>query len=99
MAKDRGLTLSMGIQAAMASRYQLAGTLYGTRSDGSLVPAAVAHSAAWLGVGTASITLNFDGSSMTESQLKAPYELRDLRLINQADMSLIERRERAARID
>ena len=99
MAKDRGLTLSVGIQAAMASRYQLAGTLYGTRSDGSLVPAAVAHSAAWLGVGTASITLNFDGSSMTESQLKAPYELRDLRLINQADMSLIERRERAARID
>jgi hypothetical protein len=27
--------------------------------------------------------------------LSAPYELRDLRLVNQADMGLLERRERA----
>ena len=99
ISKDRGLTLSVGIRAAMASRYQLAGTLYGTSSDGSLVPAAVAHSAAWLEPGTAAISLKFDESSMAETRLKAPYELRDLRLINQADMSLLERRERAVRID
>lgn len=99
IAKDRGLSLSVGVEAVMASRYQLAGTLYGTRSDGSLVPAAVAHSAAWLEAGTAAISLSFDGPSLAESRLTAPYELRDLRLINQADMSLIERRERAVRID
>lgn len=99
IAKDRGLTLSVGVEAALASRYQLAGTLYATRSDGSLVPAAVAHSAAWLETGTAEISLQFDGRSLAESRLTAPYELRDLRLINQADMSLIERRERAAHID
>ncbi len=99
IVKDRGLSLSVGVEAAMASRYQLAGTLYGTRSDGSLAPAAVAHSAAWLEAGTTAISLKFDERSLTESRLKAPYELRDLRLINQADMSLIERRERAASID
>jgi len=43
--------------------------------------------------------LSFDQQTLGESQLRAPYEIRDLRLINQADMSLVERRERAARID
>jgi hypothetical protein len=57
------------------------------------------HSAAWLEAGTAAITLSFDQQTLGESQLRAPYEIRDLRLINQADMSLVERRERAARID
>ena len=99
IAKGLGLTLSVGVEAAMASRYQLAATLYGTRSDGSLAPAAVAHSATWLEAGTASISLKFDGNSLAESRLSAPYELRDLRLINQVDMSLMERRERAAVIN
>lgn len=99
LAKDHALNLLVEVQAVSASRYQLAGTLYGTRSDGTLVPAAVAHSAAWLEAGTAAISLKFDGRSLAESRLSAPYELRDLRLINQADMSLIERRERAAVID
>jgi hypothetical protein len=59
-------------------------------------PAAVAHSAAWLDRGTATLDLQFDSAALLPSGLDAPYELRDLRLINQADMSLIERRERAA---
>lgn len=98
-ARDGGMTLAIGLQTAMASRYQLAGTLYGTRSDGSLAPAAVAHSAAWLEAGSGSINLRFDAASLSQSGLAAPYELRDLRLLNQADMSLLERRERAASID
>lgn len=97
--KGEGLTLSIGVQAAMASRYQLAGTLYGSTADGSLAPVAVAHSAAWLEPGDAAITLRFNGPSLAPSGLRPPYELRDLRLINQSDMSLIERRWRAARID
>jgi hypothetical protein len=99
LARDNGLTLAIGVQTASASRYQLAGTLYATRSDGSLAPAAVSHSAAWLEAGTATLNLRFDASSLHSSELVAPYELRDLRLINQADMSLVERRERAASID
>lgn len=98
-AKDKGLTLAIGVQSVLASRYQLAATLYGTRADGSLAPAAVGHSAAWLEAGSANINLSFDARSLTDSALTAPYELRDLRLINQADMSLLERRERAAAIN
>jgi hypothetical protein len=98
-ARDNGMTLAIGVQAASASRYQLAATLYGMRSDGSLAPAAVAHSAAWLEAGATTLKLRFDADSLHASGLGAPYELRDLRLINQSDMSVLERRERAASID
>jgi hypothetical protein len=96
MAKEADVNLRIAVEVAVASRYQLAGVLYGTRPDGSLAPAAVAHSAAWLDRGSAAIDLRFDAAALGQSALAAPYELRDLRLINQADMSLIERRERAA---
>ena len=99
LARDSSLNLAIGVQAATASRYQLAATLYGTSKDGSLAPAVVAHSAAWLEAGSQSIMLRFNATDLRSSGLSAPYELRDLRLINQADMSLLERRERAARID
>jgi hypothetical protein len=95
-AKDADLNLRVGIEVAASSRYQLAGVLYGTRSDGALAPAAAAHSATWLERGNATIDLQFDSAALKQANLNAPYELRDLRLINQADMSLIERRERAA---
>ncbi len=98
-SRDGSLTLAIGVRSVLASRYQLAATLYGTRADGSLAPAAVGHSAAWLEAGSATINLSFDARSLADSGLAAPYELRDLRLINQADMSLIERRERAATIN
>lgn len=90
------MTLRIGVQAAAASRYQLAAVLYGTDSRGQRVPVAAAHSAAWLNAGTGNIDLAFDAASLSASGVGAPYELRDLRLINQADMSLLERRERAA---
>lgn len=99
LSRDGGMTLAIGVFAESASRYQLAATLYGTRIDGSLAPAAVAHSAVWLDAGAGDISLRFDAASLQGTALRAPYELRDLRLINQADMSLLERRERAAHID
>ncbi|MEO7936149.1 MAG: DUF4785 domain-containing protein [Dokdonella sp.] len=99
LTRDGGMSFTIGVQAASASRYQLAATLFGTNKQGSMVPAAVAHSAAWLDAGETSINLRFDAASLKGSELAAPYELRDLRLINQADMSLLERRERAASIN
>lgn len=96
IGKDGGLTLRVGLQAASASRYQLAAVLYGTNAHGQQVPVAAAHSANWLDVGTGAIDLAFDSTSFSASGIGAPWELRDLRLINQADMSLLERRERAA---
>ncbi|WP_300621049.1 DUF4785 domain-containing protein [Dokdonella sp.] len=90
--KDAGIVLSIGVETSIASRYGLSGVLYGTGKDGGLHPVAVAQSAAWLGAGRGRIELGYDAASLS---LGAPWEVRDLRLVNQADFSLQERRERA----
>lgn len=90
--KGNSLTIAIGIQSRAASRYGLSGVLYGTGSDGRLHPVAMAQSAAWLDAGHGRIELRYDAASLS---LGAPWEVRDLRLVDQSDMSLQERRERA----
>ena len=90
-----GIAVNVGVESVAPSRYQVSAVLYGTASDGSLKPAAIAQSANWLASGHGSIALRYDADSLAKSGLRAPYEVRDLRLVNQADMSLLERRERA----
>jgi hypothetical protein len=94
-AGSRDVAVQVGVESVAASRYQVSAVLYGTASDGALKPAVIAQSAAWLGVGHDRIELRYDADSLAKSGMSAPYELRDLRLVNQADMSLLERRERA----
>jgi hypothetical protein len=90
---DRGgVVLGVGIEARVASRYGVSAVLYGTGADGALHPAAMAQSAAWMEAGRGRLELRYDSSA---GALRAPWEVRDLRLVNQADMSLQERRERA----
>lgn len=86
------LELGVGVEVAGASRYQLSGVLYGTGKDGQRRPAAYAQSAAWLEAGAQRIVLRYDAQSLAAAGLSAPYELRDLRLGNQADQTTLERR-------
>jgi len=92
LSRNSGLALSVGVETGAASRYGLSGVLYGTGNDGKLHPVAMAQSAAWLDAGHGRIELRYDAASLS---LGAPWEVRDLRLVDQADMSLQERRERA----
>lgn len=92
------LALRFGIEAAIASRYQLSAVLYGRGADGSQRAAAAAQSAAWLEAGQGFVELEFDAASLSADGLAGPWELRDLRLVNQADLGLLERRERALAI-
>lgn len=94
-----GLAVRVGVEVAAASRYQVSGVVYGTAADGSLQPAAMAQSAAWLEAGRGSVRLGVDSTSLAAAGLSAPYELRDLRLVNQADHALLERRSVASRIE
>lgn len=98
-AEASGLQVSLGIASASASRYQVSAVLYASGSDGVMHPAALAQSAAWLDPGEASIALHFDNSTLGAGGLHAPYELRDVRLTDQATMAVIERRTRALVID
>jgi hypothetical protein len=98
-ADSTGLHASFELDAGAASRYQISGVLYGTGSDGAMRAVALAQSAEWLDSGKCRIELRFDADSVASSGMHAPFEVRDLRLIDQATMSLIERRERALHIE
>ncbi|HEU4664312.1 MAG TPA: DUF4785 domain-containing protein, partial [Dokdonella sp.] len=75
-----GVVLGVGIEASVASRYSVSGVLYGTGPDGALHPAAIAQSAAWLAAGRGRLELRYD---RIPDALRAPWEVRDLRLVNQ----------------
>jgi hypothetical protein len=88
---------AFGVEVKAASRYELRGVLYATSEAGVLVPAAVAHAAAWLEPGQRRIELRYDAAALADGPWRAPFEVRDLVLANQADMAPIERRGRALR--
>lgn len=94
-AGSKDVAVQVGVVSVAASRHQVSAVLYGTSGDGSLGPAAMGQSAAWPGAGHGRIELRYDADSLAKAGLSGPYEMRDLRLVNQADMSLLERRERA----
>jgi hypothetical protein len=92
-----GLRVALDVTTTNASRYQVSAVLYGTGADGTLHPAALAQSAAWLAASGGKVELGFDAATL--GTLRAPFELRDLRLVDQANMAVIERRERGLLID
>ena len=98
-ATDDQLTIQLAIEAASASRYEARAVLYATASDGSLRPAAIAHSASWLEPGVGALELAFDAQDLADRDLAAPFEVRDLRLTDQLTMGLLHRQERALAID
>jgi hypothetical protein len=94
-AGERGsLAVRFEIETATAGRYEVRGVLYGSDRSGELRPAAVAHAAAWLEAGQGGLTLAFDPAFASAAGLSAPFEIRDLRLIDQGRMGLLQRQER-----
>lgn len=81
-----GLVFDLGVQVGSASRYAVEATLY---VDNAAF--ATAQSAAWLEPGNRRLALNFD-AALFEKGLPARYELRDLRLLDQAQLVTLERR-------
>lgn len=94
----QGMTFDIGIESATASRYAISAILYGHNADGQLKPAVYAQSAAWLKPGEdRHISLRFDAAAIARSGLTSPFELHDLRLDDQVQLGLLERRQVAAR--
>ena len=85
-----GLGVRLGVEAAAAGRYEVRGVLYGTARDGSQQPVAVAHSAATLDAGHGELALSFDRKALADSGLRAPFAVRDLRLLDQGNMALLQ---------
>lgn len=96
ISKAQGLSVELGVQAGSAGRYELRGVLYGSDASGELKPFAIAHAARWLEPGVGQITLDY-GDLARQAGMRAPFELRDLQLNDQARMGQLETRARALR--
>lgn len=94
---DGSLSLSFKLKVAAESRFEVRGTLYGM-DGGKLRPAAQASTAAMLKPGNASLELVFDAATMAKAGVRGPYQLRDLTLVDQADLSTVELRRAGLRI-
>lgn len=90
-----GTSATLGLEVAVAGRYEVRALLYGTDDLGTLQPLAVGNSAAWLEPGATSATLEFDPDLIADSGLNPPFVVRDLRLFHQNRMSLLHRQDTA----
>ena len=94
---DNTLRLSFGIDAVSSGRFELRGTLYGTDFEGKKVPIMFANSAGWREAGTSTLDLTFELSKLGSSSAGKPFEIRDLRLLDQRRMMLLHRQSMALR--
>lgn len=70
-----------------AGRYEVRGVLYGHDAKGQLKPIMETHAAQDLPAGLQVLTMNFDQNILRKSGLKAPYQLKHVRLFDQTRMS------------
>ncbi|MCB1056874.1 MAG: DUF4785 family protein [Acidobacteria bacterium] len=87
----RTVTAELPVETAAPGRYEVRGTLYGTDAAGQLLPMAQASSADWLEAGGGVLKLRFHRKVFEGSDLGAPFAVRDLRLVDQGRMGLVER--------
>lgn len=97
--RDPVVYLEFDVEVAAASRYQIGGVLYGTDQSGAKVPVAMAQRAERLEPGVHGMTLLFGPDVLDGAKAGAPWEIRDLQLVNQADMGLQEQRIQALAFD
>lgn len=93
--REPNVVLEFDVEVAAASRYQIGAVLYGTDATGEKIPVAAAQSAALLKPGVHAMPLTFAPDVLDGAKAGAPWEIRDLRLVNQADMGLQEQRVQA----
>ena len=93
--QNNTLALDFGLNAVSSGRFELRGTLFATDQQGDKQPLMFANSAGWREAGTSSMGLEFDLNKVDASRLEAPYEIRDLRLLDQSRMMLLHRQRHA----
>ncbi len=86
--RSSGATVSL--EVASEGRYEVSGLVYGTDSTGKQVPMMLSRSAYYLTPGEHNIELRFDNNIMKNSGLNAPYTLKNIRLMDQSRMALIQ---------
>lgn len=89
-----GVALRFGVEVGTPGRFEVRGVLYGTDASGDLAPMALGHAADWLDA-SGSLVLRFPAVK----GFRGPFELRDLRLLDQGRMGVLHRQATALRVD
>jgi len=83
-------TLALGVEVVAPGRYAVAATVWGTDTHGRTRPLGTVQSGSWLDEDADAIELPL-GSLLGTPGLGAPYELRDLMLVDQSRIALLHR--------
>lgn len=86
----------LGVEVGAPGRYEARGLLYGMLG-GSMKPLGVAHAAQWMEPGRQSLVLQYSAGLL--SGASGPFEVRDLHLLDQGRMGVLQRQQRALSID
>ena len=99
---DVSAEMVFDVEVASAGRYAVQGLVYGTDpTTGELRPASRFESAAWLAPGAGSnpqASLGADIDFCHLANLAPPFEIHDLRLVDQSRMTVVQRRAVALRL-
>ena len=88
---DKTPRIVLGVQVGTPARYEARGVLYGTNEHGELQAFSVLDSAAVLQAGTSNLAWPIDLNMAAEAKLEAPFAVRDVMLINQDNMQVMQR--------
>jgi len=89
-----GLRIELLVEVSVAGRYEVRGVLWGTAADGARKPLAAVHAGDWIEPGRAVLAIEVPRDQLGAGDLGAPWELRDLRLLDQGRMGLLHRQAR-----
>ena len=92
---DAGIRFVLTVDVGAASRFGASAVLYGTNDRGEPQPIAVGQAARWLEPGPGDLALEFDAAALSAAGMRAPYELRDLRFVDQGRVQVLHRQARA----
>lgn len=85
------VNINVGIQVGLEGRYEVRGVLMGTDADTfKQKPIAMSMAAAWLDIGSQSITLPINEKLMQESGLIAPFSIKNVQLTNQTYLAPVQ---------
>ncbi|MEM9292206.1 MAG: DUF4785 domain-containing protein [Acidobacteriota bacterium] len=84
--------VTVEVETIASGRYEVRGVLYGTDANGVRQPLAAAATAQWMNAGSEQTELRFERRVFRDTDLGAPFELRDLQLRDQSRMALVESR-------
>jgi len=95
LSDDSGLRLTLGVENAAPGRFQVNAQVFGTDVDGNLQPLAFAQAAETLEQSFGTISLQIGADLLGASGLSAPFEVRNLELLDQGRMYVLQRHQRA----